>query len=79
MYGHQTDAKLGPSPGQGVAIDVDKSGNPWVVNHQGLLYSKVADTWTRQSDDTLDIGIGTDAAGADSIYRIGIKESRTYA
>jgi len=51
-----------------VAIDVDPSGTPWVVNSEGAIYRREGNRWQIQPGKARDIGIG----GSDgSVWVIG--------
>ncbi|HEY5741382.1 MAG TPA: tectonin domain-containing protein, partial [Terrimicrobiaceae bacterium] len=46
--------------GGGVRIDVDPSGNPWMVNAKGEIFRRVKDKWERLPGHAKDIGVGAD-------------------
>lgn len=53
--------------GAAVAIDVDRSGMPWVVNSAGAIYQRAGNRWDRKPGQARDIGIGADG----SVWVIG--------
>ena len=56
--------------GAAVSIDVDSSGNPWVVNNAGKIFRRVGGVggeWENINGYATDIGIGAD----DSVWVIG--------
>jgi Tectonin domain len=59
--------------GGGVRIDVDPSGNPWMVNAKGEIFRRVKDTWEHLPGSARDIGVGADG----SVWIIGTNPSGT--
>ena len=57
--------------GGGVRIDVDPSGNPWMVNSKGEIFRRVKDAWERLPGFAKDIGVGADG----SVWIIGTNPS----
>jgi Tectonin domain len=57
--------------GGGVRIDVDPSGNPWMVNSKGEIFRRVNDTWQRVPGSAKDVGVGADG----SVWIIGTNPS----
>jgi hypothetical protein len=53
--------------GSAERIDVDRSGNPWVVNSAGEIFRRVNDHWEQLPRHARDIGIGADG----SVWIIG--------
>lgn len=52
--------------GGAVRIDVDPSGNPWVVNARGEIFQRMNNQWQRRPGSAKDIGIG-----GPNVYVIG--------
>jgi hypothetical protein len=48
--------------GAGIAIDVDPSGNPWLVNSSNVLYKYSSGTWIQQNKTARDVGVGADGS-----------------
>ena len=49
--------------GGAIRIDVDPSGNPWVVDNDGNIFRKIGAKWWEQIDgEATDIGIGADGS-----------------
>jgi hypothetical protein len=61
--------------GGGVRIDVDPSGNPWMVNSKGEVFRRANDTWQRVPGFAKDVGVGADG----SVWIIGTHPSGTAA
>lgn len=59
-----------PFRGSGTRIDVDPSGNPWVVNSSDKIYQLIAGHWTRRTGAGRDIGIGADG----SVWLVGTSD-----
>lgn len=59
-----------PHRGSGTRIDVDPSGNPWVINSSDHIYQLIAGRWTRQTGAGRDIGIGADG----SVWIVGTSD-----
>ena len=53
--------------GAAVRIDVDPTGNPWVVNDSGTIFKRVDNNWEQLPGSAKDIGIGADG----SVWIIG--------
>ena len=53
--------------GGGIRIDVDQSGNPWIVNSNGEIFRRVNDNWEHLPGFAKDIGVGGDG----SVWIIG--------
>ena len=59
--------------GGGVRIDVDQTGNPWIVNSNGEIFRRVNDTWEHLPGSAKDIGVGGDG----SVWIIGTNPGGT--
>lgn len=53
--------------GGGVRIDVDRKGNPWIVNAVGQVFRRINNNWEKLPGSGRDIGIGSDG----SVWVIG--------
>lgn len=47
-------------PGSALRIDVDRTGNAWVVNKFQQIYSYNGARWIRQPGGAVDIGVGAE-------------------
>jgi hypothetical protein len=56
--------------GGAIRIDVDPSGNPWVVDNDGNIFRKIGAEWEQIDGEATDIGIGADG----SVWIIGTSE-----
>lgn len=60
-----------PISGSATRIDVDPSGNPWVITAEDKIYQLIDDRWIRRPGEGRDIGIGADG----SIWLVGTSSS----
>ena len=53
--------------GGAIRIDVDPSGNPWVVDNNDNIFRRSGDEWEQIDGEATDIGVGADG----SVWVIG--------